>query len=85
MKSELNLPPIYELNTLTFWESKELYRVIGYATSEYALSHPAVQQLLHGAKDRHYDLILTEQYYQDAFLMFAQQFRAPIISICMLI
>lgn len=53
----------------------------GYSTTEYALKHENVQRFLH-ATDQHYDLILAEQYYQDAFLMFGHKFKAPIVSIC---
>lgn len=69
------------MNAISFWDSKEAYRTIGYSTTEYALQHANVQQILH-AEDKHYDLILTEQYYQDALLMFGHKFKAPIVSIC---
>lgn len=71
------------MDDLSFWDSKEGYRVIGYSTTNYALKHPSVQRLMY-ADDQQYDLILVEQYYQDVFLMFAHKFQAPIISICML-
>lgn len=81
VKQLLNIPSAYEMNALSFWESKEGYRTIGYSTTEYALKHENVQRFLH-ATDQHYDLILAEQYYQDAFLMFGHKFKAPIVSIC---
>lgn len=74
-------PVVFDLHDMSFWSTKEMLRIIGVATTEYALQHPNVQQLLHG-ENRHYDLILVEQFFQDAFLMFAQKFKAPIVSIC---
>lgn len=78
----LKVSSIYQLHDMSFWNTKEMYRVSGYSTTQYALNHSNVQKLLY-ADDKHYDLILVEQFYQDAFLMFAHKFQAPIISICM--
>lgn len=67
VKTLIKSTDIFKLSELTFWQTKELYRIVGYVTSEHALKHPDVQRLLH-ADNLHYDLILTEQYYQDALL-----------------
>lgn len=83
MKTLIKSTDIFKLSELTFWQTKELYRIVGYVTSEHALKHPDVQRLLH-ADNLHYDLILTEQYYQDALLLFAHKFQAPMVSICKL-
>lgn len=77
----MNTPDIFELHDMTFWHTKEMLRIIGTTYTEYALQHPNVQRILH-ANDLHYDLILTEQFMQEAFLMLGHKFKAPIISIC---
>lgn len=81
MKRILKIPDIYEMNSLSFWKTKEVYRIIGFTTTEYAFKHSNVQRFIH-AENQQYDLILVEQYYQDAFLMFSHKFKAPIVSIC---
>lgn len=65
----------------SFWEGKRAYHIIGHTTTEYALRHPDVQQFFQSST-KYYDLILVEQYYQDAFLMLSHQFQAPVVSIC---
>lgn len=80
--TELNLPGTFDLHDMSFWTTKEMLRLVGTSTTEYALKHPNVKELLYGEKKHHYDLILTEQFFQDAFLMFGQKFKAPIVSIC---
>lgn len=61
---------------------KKAYHHLGYNTAEHLLKHPNVQEFLRRS-NKHYDLILVEQYYQEALLMLSHQFKAPIVSICM--
>lgn len=79
----LSLPQVFDLHDMSFWYTKEMLRIIGISSTEYALKHPNVHKLLHG-ENTHYDLILVEQFFQDAFLVFGQKFKAPIVSICKL-
>lgn len=71
----------FDFHDVSFWTNKEMFRLVGVSTTEYALQHPNIKELLYG-ENHHYDLILIEQFYQDAFLMFGQKFKAPIVSIC---
>lgn len=67
--------------SLLFYQ--KLFSFVGQTTTEYALKHRSVQRFLH-TNNQQYDLILVEEFYQDAFLMLSHQFRAPIVSICKL-
>lgn len=53
---------------------------IGYTTTEHALKHSKVQQLIH-SNDRKFDLIIAEQFYQEPFLMLAHKFKVPVITV----
>lgn len=81
VQNKMNLPGVFDMHEVTFLGTKQMLTIVGVSTTEYALQHPNIQRLLH-ATDKHYDLILTEQFFQDAFLMFAHKFQAPIVSIC---
>lgn len=81
VKRAINIYDVYEMITMSFWQSKTAYQTVGYATSLYALNHTNVQKFLRADK-HYYDLILVEQYYQDVFLMLSHELKAPIVSIC---
>lgn len=53
---------------------------VGRFASYHGLKDPKVQKIVH-SKDLHFDLVITEQFFQEAWLMFAYKFNAPIISI----
>lgn len=57
----------------------KLYVNVGYKTTKYILEDRKVQELI-GRDDLHFDLILAEQFYQEAMLMFAHKFNAPIVT-----
>lgn len=79
----LGLRSSNEMHSGSFSDYKRTYHLIGEITTECALKHPNVQRFLHQtSSSQRYDLILVEQYYQDAFLMLGHQFQAPIVSIC---
>ncbi|XP_053693539.1 UDP-glycosyltransferase UGT5-like [Sabethes cyaneus] len=57
-----------------------LYWRLGLATSRHGLESKNVQKFLNRG-DLHFDLIVSEQFFQDSWLMFAHKFRAPIVTI----
>ncbi|XP_058448414.1 UDP-glycosyltransferase UGT5-like [Malaya genurostris] len=57
-----------------------LYWNVGLATTKYALKNPNVQQFIE-QDDNTFDLVISEQFFQEAFLMFAHKYRAPIVTI----
>lgn len=80
-KREIDLPGIFEMFDMSYETSAKLHYVIGHSTTDYALKHPRMQQLIHSKTPKQYDVILVEQFYQEAFLMLAHQLGAPVVSI----
>lgn len=50
------------------------------ATTEYAWANRNVQHFIHSDKSK-FDLIISEQFYQESWLTFAHKYKAPIITI----
>lgn len=68
------------MNDMSFSDTLLMMNTVGLSTAEYALKHPNVQKLI-DSTDQHFDLVIAEQYYQEAFLMFAHKFKAPVITL----
>lgn len=66
-----NIPMTFEEDIL------DLYNEIG--DFERFLGHPEVKSLLNS--EDHYDLIITEMWNTDIFLVFAEKFNAPVVTI----
>lgn len=78
----IKLPSIFEMNDMSHANVQIMHDILGNCTTNYALQHPDVQrQLIHNPNPKHYDVVLVEQFYQEAFLMLAHQFNAPVVSI----
>lgn len=80
VKEALNLPGIFEMHDMTYDMTFKMLYTIADTTTTYALQHPNVQKLIHST-DLEFDLVIGEQFYQEAFLMFGHKFNAPIITI----
>lgn len=74
---------IYESKYNSDLSNLFLYWRIGLSTTQYALENEQVQQFIE-QDDTDYDVIVSEQFYQEAFLMFAHKYRAPIVTLCKL-
>ncbi|KAH8292021.1 hypothetical protein KR054_003528, partial [Drosophila jambulina] len=64
------------------WTSMRLAQHIGIKSTDFALSQPEVQKLIH-AKEKvgKYDLLLVEQFYNEGALMLGHLYQVPVISI----
>jgi glucuronosyltransferase len=62
------------------YENLFLYWRVGELTTTHALENIDIQKFI-VRKDLHFDLIISEQFFQEAFLMFAHKFKAPIVTI----
>ncbi|KAH8264302.1 hypothetical protein KR038_006357, partial [Drosophila bunnanda] len=64
------------------WTTMKLAQHIGIKSTDFALSQPEVQKLIH-AKDKveKYDLLLVEQFYNEGALMLGHLYQVPVISI----
>lgn len=52
-----------------------------YNSTRHSLENENVQKFIHD-KDQQFDIIVSEELFHDAHLMFGQQFNAPIVTIC---
>lgn len=59
----------------------EIFPTIGNLSGDHGLRNKNVQELIH-SEDLHFDLIINEDIYLDAFLAFGYKFKAPIVGIC---
>lgn len=50
---------------------------------EYALSTKNVQEFI-TSEHHQFDLVINEEFFHDAFLMFGYKFQAPVVTICKL-
>lgn len=60
------------------------YWSMGLQTTEHALKSKAVSDFIRTDQSK-FDLILAEQFFQEALLMFAHKYKAPIVTISELI
>ncbi|XP_050072375.1 uncharacterized protein LOC126560460 [Anopheles maculipalpis] len=74
---------IYESKYNSDLNNLFLYWRVGLSTTQYALENENVQQFIE-QDDTDFDVIISEQFYQEAFLMFAHKYRAPIVTLCTL-
>jgi glucuronosyltransferase len=72
---------LFDLAEMKFHEMMYfLYYIIGIPTTEHALQNARVQELIHKTDDS-YDVIVAEQFYQEAFLMLAIKYKAPVVTV----
>lgn len=71
---------IFDSRYSSDWSNLVLYWRVGLTTTQYALENANVQQFIE-QDDTDFDLVISEQFYQEAFLMFAHKYRAPIVTI----
>lgn len=75
---------IFDSKYSSDWSNLVLYWKAGLTTTQYALENANVQQFIE-QDDTDFDLVISEQFYQEAFLMFAHKYRAPIVTIGLLL
>lgn len=56
------------------------YWSMGLASTEHALNSKAVKDFIRKDKTK-FDLILSEQFFQESMLMFAHKYKAPIVTL----
>lgn len=56
------------------------YWWMGLESTKHALKSQPVQNFINNDKTK-FDLVLSEQFYQESMLMFAHKYKAPIVTI----
>ncbi|XP_063696226.1 UDP-glycosyltransferase UGT5-like [Culicoides brevitarsis] len=75
----LPMKDIFDMRYDNDWENLWLYWRAGLMTTEHALQTSVVQKFIQ--REDHFDLVLSEQFFQESFLMFAYKFDCPIVTI----
>jgi glucuronosyltransferase len=57
-----------------------MYWEIGVMTTEYALNNKNIQEFIN-RNDLTFDLVISEQFFQEAFLVLAHKYNTPVMSI----
>lgn len=70
---------MYEGLYYSHWENLKLLWRVGLPTTKHALESKAGQKLL--ASRGQFDLVISEQFQQEAMLLFAHKFNAPLVTI----
>lgn len=71
---------IYEGLYYSDWENLQLLWRVGLPTTKHAFESAAGQKLLHDPQLQ-FDLVISEQFFQESMLMFGHKFNAPIVTI----
>ncbi|KAH8295862.1 hypothetical protein KR018_004803 [Drosophila ironensis] len=71
---------IFTMQFASDFQNLQLWWTIGLMTTEHAFKDPKVQRLI-ASKNDHYDLVILEQFFHEAFLMFGQKFNCPVVTI----
>uniref|UniRef100_A0A336M393 UDP-glucuronosyltransferase n=2 Tax=Culicoides sonorensis TaxID=179676 RepID=A0A336M393_CULSO len=70
---------IFDMRYDSDWENLWLYWRVGLLTTEHALQTSNVQKFIQ--REDHFDLVLSEQFFQESMLMFAHKFQCPIVTL----
>lgn len=72
---------LFDLTRMKNHDFLKMLEIIGLKTTEHALKQPKVQALIHAEHTEGvFDLLLAEQFYQEAFLALAHKYRVPIVT-----
>ncbi|XP_055379870.1 UDP-glycosyltransferase UGT5-like [Condylostylus longicornis] len=77
-----NAQSLFDLTSLRTIDFAKMLEVIGTKTTEYALQNVEVQNLINNTETKgKFDLLLVEQFFQEAFLPLATKYEVPVISV----
>ncbi|XP_017087027.2 UDP-glycosyltransferase UGT4 [Drosophila bipectinata] len=72
---------LFELTRMTNPDFIKMLDIIGVKTTEHALKQPKVQALIHAKETEGvFDLLLAEQFYQEALLPLARVYNVPVVT-----
>lgn len=66
---------------MPFWKEIPLVWNGGYFTTEVAFNSTTMSEFVRN-DNSHYDLVIIELFYNEALYMFAEKYKAPIVTIC---
>ncbi|XP_055606533.1 UDP-glycosyltransferase UGT5-like [Uranotaenia lowii] len=80
-KKSVKVDSLYDLTEISIHRMLvDFLYSLGLETTEYAFTRPNVKQFLLNDQTK-FDLLLAEQFYQEAFLVLAYKYRVPVVTI----
>ncbi|XP_070066402.1 UDP-glycosyltransferase UGT4 [Drosophila virilis] len=81
VKLNFGVQHLFDLTRMNNYDFLKMLEIIGLKTTEHALRQPHVQALIHARQTEGvFDLLLAEQFYQEAFLALAHKYKIPIVT-----
>ncbi|KAH8261354.1 hypothetical protein KR044_007860 [Drosophila immigrans] len=81
VKLNFGVEHLFDLTKMTNYDFLKMLEIIGLKTTEHALRQPKVQQLIHAKQTEGvFDLLLAEQFYQEAFLALSYKYKIPVVT-----
>nr|XP_036212666.1 UDP-glycosyltransferase UGT5-like [Bactrocera oleae] len=81
VKEDAGARNIFEFTTMELAGFLQMLQVLGVATTEHALKQRKVQDIINAKQTENvYDLLLVEQFYQEAFLALSHIYKIPVVS-----
>ncbi|XP_037928633.1 UDP-glycosyltransferase UGT5-like [Teleopsis dalmanni] len=81
IKKHFGATNLFELTSMTVFDFLKMLEILGVATTEHALRQQKVVALINAKKTEGvYDLLLAEQFYQEAFLALAKVYNIPVVT-----
>ncbi|KAL7735229.1 hypothetical protein ACLKA6_016138 [Drosophila palustris] len=81
VKLDFGVQHLFDLTRMNNHDFLKMLEIIGLKTTEHALRQPKVQSLIHANQTEGvFDLLLAEQFYQEAFLALAYKYNIPIVT-----
>ncbi|XP_017837392.1 UDP-glucuronosyltransferase 2B31 [Drosophila busckii] len=71
---------IFDMHYSSDFQNLHLFWNIGLMTTEHALQDVQLRQLIN-SQNEHFDLVIIEQFFHEALLMFGHKFNCPIVTI----
>ncbi|XP_065082698.1 UDP-glycosyltransferase UGT5-like [Ochlerotatus camptorhynchus] len=80
-KNSVKVESLYDLTDISIHRMlMDFLFSLGLETAQYGFTRENVQEFIR-TDESHFDLILAEQFYQEAYLMFAHKYKAPIVTV----
>ncbi|XP_036331656.1 UDP-glycosyltransferase UGT5-like [Rhagoletis pomonella] len=81
VKEDAGAKSIFDMTTMDLFGFLQMLQVLGTTTTEHALKQPKVQAIVNAKQTEDiYDLLLVEQFYQEAFLALSYIYKIPVVS-----
>ncbi|XP_017866751.1 PREDICTED: UDP-glucuronosyltransferase 2B13 isoform X1 [Drosophila arizonae] len=81
VKLSFGVQHLFDLTQMKNYDFLKMLEIIGLKTTEHALRQPKVQALINARQTEGvFDLLLAEQFYQEAFLALAYKYNIPIVT-----